>query len=93
MIELKNIIIIKVPNLQRAINGKLYFKKRFLSKSNAMSYEFVLKKDRKKKKELLNQSIKKKIKIATISTLQRENFFKRLKQQLFGFMILKIFKI
>ena len=57
MIELKNIIKVKVPNQQRAINGKLYLKK-FLSKSNAMSYEYNLKKDYKKRKKILNQSIK-----------------------------------
>ncbi len=58
MIELKNIIIAKVLNQLRVIGGKLYLKKKFLSKSAAMSYEYKLKKDYTKRKKILNQSIK-----------------------------------
>jgi len=36
---------------------KIIFKKKFLSKSAAMSYEYKLKKDYTKRKKILNQSI------------------------------------
>ena len=37
----------------KGYNWKIIFKKRFISKSKAMSYEYLLKNDRKKRKEIL----------------------------------------
>ena len=35
---------------------KVIFKKRFILKSNAMSYEYILKNDKKKRQEIYNNS-------------------------------------
>jgi putative endonuclease len=40
----------------RGYKWKLIFKKKFLSKSKAMSYEYYLKKDKKKRKSITNKS-------------------------------------
>ena len=41
----------------KGYNWKLVYKKRFLLKSNAMSYEYHLKKDTKKRKKILNNTL------------------------------------
>ena len=42
-----------------AINGNWYSKKKFLSKSEAMIFEYKLKKDRNKRQQLILKSEKK----------------------------------
>ena len=39
----------------RGFNWKVIYKRRFVTKSKALSYEFKLKKDRKKRSELLKK--------------------------------------
>ena len=62
-----NITTIKVQNPLKATNGKLFLKK-FSNKSNALSYEYKLKKNRKRRSLILEKFIthEKKLKIATI---------------------------
>ena len=45
----------KEQNLQEAYKWKLIYHRKFLSKSAAMSYEYKLKKDKIKRKKILNK--------------------------------------
>ena len=40
----------------RGNNWKLIFKKKFITKNEAMSYEYILKNDKKKRKNIYNNS-------------------------------------
>ena len=47
----------KEQSLPKDLNGKLYIKKKFSNKTEAMSYEYKLKHDRKKRDIIYNKSL------------------------------------
>jgi putative endonuclease len=46
----------KGAKFTRGNNWKLIFKKKFITKNEAMSYEYILKNDKKKRKHIYNNS-------------------------------------
>ena len=46
----------KGAKFTRGNNWKLIFKKKFITKNEAMSYEYILKNDKKKRKNIYNNS-------------------------------------